>query len=152
MNMHDCLKELSMVALVDRDLCLETIKIKNYGSNILTEHAMWILTNATNNEEYLAKKLRESELQLDVEAPIEIESEEEVPLDEPTEEEVTIDEPSEEEVTLDEPTEEESKIETSLEGAGILPLLAEIQDKLANGKPSEMEIAALKALKKLFKN
>jgi len=142
MNMHDCLKELSMVALVDRDLCLETIKIKNYGSNILTEHAMWILTNATNNEEYLAKKLRESELQLDVEAPIEIESEEEVTLDEPTEEEVT----------LDEPTEEESKIETSLEGAGILPLLAEIQDKLANGKPSEMEIAALKALKKLFKN
>lgn len=42
------------------------------------------------------------------------------------------------------------KIETSLEGVGILPLLAEIQDKLANGKPSEIELAALKAMKKMF--
>lgn len=40
--------------------------------------------------------------------------------------------------------------QTSLEGVGLLPLLAEIQDKLANGKPSEVELAALKAMKKLF--
>ena len=45
---------------------------------------------------------------------------------------------------------EEKKIETSIEGVGILPLLAEIQEKLANGKPSEIELAALKAMKKLF--
>ncbi len=45
---------------------------------------------------------------------------------------------------------DEKKIETSIEGVGILPLLAEIQEKLANGKPSEIELAALKAMKKLF--
>ena len=42
------------------------------------------------------------------------------------------------------------EIETSLEGAGILPLLAQIQDALASGKPSEVELAALKAMKKMF--
>ena len=54
--------------------------------------------------------------------------------------------------TSSEPKEEkdEKKIETSIEGVGILPLLAEIQEKLANGKPSEIELAALKAMKKLF--
>ena len=41
------------------------------------------------------------------------------------------------------------KIETSKEGIGILPLLGEIQEKLATGKPSEVELAALKAIKKL---
>ncbi len=45
---------------------------------------------------------------------------------------------------------DEKKIETSIEGVGILPLLAEIQEKIANGKPSEIELAALKAMKKLF--
>ena len=73
----------------------------------------------------------------------------ELSLDDTTETEET-------ELSLDDtssnPKEEkdEKKIETSIEGVGILPLLAEIQEKLANGKPSEIELAALKAMKKLF--
>jgi len=46
---------------------------------------------------------------------------------------------------------EDTPMETSVTGVGILPLIAEIQDKLANGKPSEVEIAALKAIGKLLK-
>jgi len=46
---------------------------------------------------------------------------------------------------------ESSNIETSAEGVGILPLIAEIQKRLANGKPTEVELAALKALRKLVK-
>ena len=73
----------------------------------------------------------------------------ELSLDDTTETEET-------ELSLDDTSSEpkvekdEKKIETSIEGVGILPLLAEIQEKLANGKPSEIELAALKAMKKLF--
>ena len=84
----------------------------------------------------------------------------ELSLDDTTEEtELSLDDTAEtdtSELSLDdtssEPKEEkdEKKIETSIEGVGILPLLAEIQEKLANGKPSEIELAALKAMKKLF--
>ena len=47
-------------------------------------------------------------------------------------------------------TDSEHKIETSLKGVGILPLIAQITDLIADGKPSEVELAALKALRKLF--
>jgi len=158
--------------MTDRPSFIEHLEIKNYGSNELTETDMWILTNASQNAEYLDNKLREAdELSLDTEAPSE-ESEEELTLDTPsTDTELTLDTPSEEttstptegegeaELTLDTPSEEttstptegeaEGEIETSKEGIGILPLLGEIQEKLANGKPSEVELAALKAIKKL---
>ena len=98
-----------------------------------------------------------SELSLDDTAETE---ETELSLDDTTEEtELSLDDTAEtdtSELSLDdtssEPKEEkdEKKIETSIEGVGILPLLAEIQEKLANGKPSEIELAALKAMKKLF--
>ena len=134
---------------------------------------------AENNEYLEKKLKEAEELSIDTEAPEEDEEEltldspeEELTLDEPeetstedeedeksvddSEEELSIDSP-EEELTLDEPEETDSKdssdekdeIETSKEGIGILPLIAEIQEKLASGKPSEVELAALKALKKL---
>jgi len=55
---------------------------------------------------------------------------------------------NETDISDDEPS-DDGKIETSKEGIGILALLGEIQEKLANGKPSEVELAALKAIKKL---
>ena len=201
------LKKLSETSESGRSDLVELFRLKNYGSNELSENAMWILTTASKNNEYLTSKLQE-ELSLDSEAPAE-DDEEELSLDTPTEggeEELSFDdEPSDEEVPAegseeelsfddeptegdvssdteatetptegdeeelsfddessdedadlttdvpeDEETEEEPKIETSLAGVGILPLIAEIQDKLANGKPSEVELAALKAMKKLF--
>ena len=186
------LKKLSETVESGRSDLVELIRLKNYGSNELSENAMWILTTASKNNEYLTSKLQE-ELSLDQEAPSE--EDEELTLDSPSEDDGDIpaempaeDEPSasaddltfdddaapeeggegdipseapaegEEEMPAeldadeasDEETEEEPKIETSLAGVGILPLLAEIQEKLANGKPSEVELAALKAMKKLF--
>ena len=63
-------------------------------------------------------------------------------------EEVAEETPTEAETT--EPEEDDdSDIETSKEGIGVLALLGEIQEKLATGKPSPVEVAAIKALKKL---
>ncbi len=73
----------------------------------------------------------------------------ELSLDDETEE-LSLDEEPPQSVESDSDDSEDSKIETSIAGVGILPLLGEIQDKLANGKPSEVELAALKAMKKLF--
>jgi hypothetical protein len=50
----------------------------------------------------------------------------------------------------DDADDDSDEIEMSKEGVGILPLIAEIQKRLSNGKPSPVEIAALKALKKLL--
>jgi hypothetical protein len=96
------------------------------------------------------------ELSLDTPA----EGGEELSLDAPAEEaptdsgeELSLDAPAEEtdatETTEETPAEEKEEIETSKAGIGILSLIGEIQEKLANGKPSEVELAALKALKKL---
>ena len=73
----------------------------------------------------------------------------ELSLDDETEE-LSLDEEPPQSVESDSDDSGDSKIETSIAGVGILPLLGEIQDKLANGKPSEVELAALKAMKKLF--
>lgn len=164
MKINKYLKQMSEISLDERSHYVESVNIHNYGSGVLSETDMWILRTAADNAEYLENKLKEAdELTLDKEAPSE--NDEELTLDEPSsDEELSLDEPSEsgeDELSLDseEKTEktddsiedgEKPEIETSLEGAGILPLLAEIQDKLANGKPSEVELAALKALKKLF--
>ena len=158
-KIYEHLKMLSDTPIDEREMFLETIKMMSYSSTELTEHDMWILTTASENSDYLYGKLKEAdEMSLDTEAPTETD---ELTLDAPEEggEELTLDAPEEggEELTLDaptetettEPTEEKEEIETSKEGIGILPLLGEIQDKLANGKPSEVELAALKALKKL---
>ncbi len=196
------LKKLSESPVGDRSDMVELIKLKNYGSNELSENEMWILSSAAAHPSYLDQKLKEAVL--DQEAPEEeyvvpdfsskvaeiaqndptaaefvqsvdaaAAAEEEVPaeggdaelsLDAPAEEvpaeggdaELSLDAPAEEvpaeldTVETDEETETEPEIETSLAGVGILPLLAEIQEKLANGKPSEVELAALKAMKKLF--
>ena len=146
-KIYEHLKMLSDTPIDEREMFLETIKMMSYSSTELTEHDMWILTTASENSDYLYGKLKEAdEMSLDTEAPTETD---ELTLDAPEEggEELTLDAPTETETT--EPTEEKEEIETSKEGIGILPLLGEIQDKLANGKPSEVELAALKALKKL---
>jgi len=82
---------------------------------------------------------------LSIDTPTEdptVEPEVDLETDTPTDSENT---PSDSNTT-EEPKKE---IETSKAGIGILPLLGEIQEKLANGKPSEVELAALKAIKKL---
>lgn len=185
------LKKISDIEENARGYFVESLKLKNYGTNELTEHDMWILTNSAENNEYLTSKLKEAELALDQEAPVEEElsldaepSEDyELTLDEPAEEdtlslsppeeqtgeeipvtdeidsETVTDVPSEEDVTIADDTleipeeeieDDKPKIETSLAGVGILPLISEIMDKVANGKPSEVELAALKAMRKLF--
>ena len=214
-KIYKYLKKISSVDFNQRMDLIENLKIKNYGTNELSETEMWILTNAADNAAYLNKKLRENnKLTLDVEAPEENQTtlstepsadselsfgdevtqptdDQELSLDDETEElsfddevtqptddqELSLDDETEElslddeteELSLDDETEElsldeeppqsvesdsddseDSKIETSIAGVGILPLLGEIQDKLANGKPSEVELAALKAMKKLF--
>lgn len=175
MKINTYLKKMYDVSLDERSNFVESVNIHNYASGILSETDMWILRTAADNAEYLENKLKEAdELTLDKEAPSE--NEEDLNLDETSEdEELSLEEPTEsgeKELSLDDITDddplsldnedklktqsdsaeddEKPKIETSLEGAGILPLLADIQDKLANGKPSEVELAALKALKKLF--
>jgi len=71
-------------------------------------------------------------------------------------EELTMNEPEgEEELSLDADADDDNskpkkEIETSMEGVGILHLIAEIQEKVSGGKPSEIELAALKAIKKWF--
>jgi len=185
MNVTRYIKELSLLEESERKSYIAHLEIKNYGSNELTETEMWILTNASQNAEYLNDKLKEAEeLSLDLEAPEETEekvtiepdltvddnesNDEELSLDIPSESEPTTeidsnndndtelsldvsDEESNQpdEVSTDKDASEKKEIETSKEGIGILPLLGEIQEKLANGKPSEVELAALKALKKL---
>jgi len=201
-KVYEYLKVLSETKTDDRAFFLETLKMKNYADVELSEQDMWVLTNASQDDEYMQIKLKEAdELSLDTEAPSE--TGEELSLDTPSEEtptetdatekltlaapaeetptetdgeELSLDTPSEEtptetdgeELSLDAPSEEtptetdadgdadgdaseepKKEVETSKEGIGILPLLGEIQDKLANGKPSEVELAALKAIKKL---
>ena len=189
-KLEDYLKQLSEIPAEERQIFIEALTIKNYGSNELSETSMWILNTAAGNADYLENKLKENEaMTLDTEAPAE--QSEELTLDTPSEEtpteggetapeggetapeggetapegELTLDTPSEEtpteggeELSLDttteepdstETTEEKEEIETSKEGIGILALIGEIQEKLANGKPTEVELAALKALKKL---
>lgn len=180
MTLDTILKQLSESTFEARADLVESVQIKNYGSNMLSETDMWIIRQAAENAEYLEQKIKEAEeLSLDTEAPSE---NDELSLDTPSDgEELTLDSPSDsgeeltldtssetegselslddspsdvdgDELTLDDDTEKEEKkeIETSLEGVGILPLLAEIQEKIATGKPSEIELAALKAMKKMF--
>ena len=110
------------------------------------EELLTLDDTSTVSNDNASTETEETELSLDDTAETE---ETELSLDDTTETEET-------ELSLDDtssnPKEEkdEKKIETSIEGVGILPLLAEIQEKLANGKPSEIELAALKAMKKLF--
>jgi hypothetical protein len=189
--------ESQRVALV------EAVNIQNYGISLLTEYDMWILRNAAENAAYLDDKLKEAELTLDDEAPVEddeltlddadnsdelslddeddeltldgedggdelslddtgtdtdtdelsLDDEDngdELSLDDTDTDELSLDdEDNSDELSLDDEDEEDSNIETSKAGVGILPLISEIQDKLASGKPSEVELAALKALRKL---
>ena len=161
-NINKHIKKLSTLQESDRSIYIDQLEIKNYGSNELTETDMWMLKRAATQENYLNHKLYEVEsLSLDMEAP---EESDELSLDDAssTEPEIEIssdidvdisDEhitPPENETDIsdDEPS-DDGKIETSKEGIGILALLGEIQEKLANGKPSEVELAALKAIKKL---
>ena len=170
MKVADYIRRLASADENERINVVESINIQNYAMNMLSETDMWILRTAAENVEYLNHKLKEAEtstLGKDLEAP----EEELLTLDdtntasidnastETEETELSLDDTAETEETelsfgdtSSEPKEEkdEKKIETSIEGVGILPLLAEIQEKLANGKPSEIELAALKAMKKLF--
>ena len=176
MRVNAYLQKLANVEESERAELLDTFNMQNYASNILSETDMWILKTAAENSEYLNGKLREAEdLTLDAEAPVEPSSEgesEELSLDttssEGESEELSLEpvEDGSDELSLDTPpaedgsddttsSEEESpadgeEIETSLAGVGILPLIAEIQEKIAHGKPSEVELAALKAMKKMF--
>ena len=177
MKVADYIRRLASADENERINVVESINIQNYAMNMLSETDMWILRTAAENVEYLNHKLKEAEtstLGKDLEAP----EEELLTLDdtntvsndnastETEETELSLDDT---ELSLDDTTEtdtselslddtssnpkvekDEKKIETSIEGVGILPLLAEIQEKLANGKPSEIELAALKAMKKLF--
>ena len=170
MKVADYIRRLASADENERINVVESINIQNYAMNMLSETDMWILRTAAENVEYLNHKLKEAEtstLGKDLEAP----EEELLTLDD-TNTELSLDDTAEtdtSELSLDDTTEteetelslddtssnpkeekEEKKIETSIEGVGILPLLAEIQEKLANGKPSEIELAALKAMKKLF--
>ena len=169
MNLNDHIKILSEMEANDRNTYIDHLEIKNYGSSELTETDMWILSQAAENNEYLTGKLKEAEeLSLDTEAPEEevtiepeldlgtdTSTEDELSLDTPSDDtELSLDTPAEDELSLDTPTdtpseEPKEEIETSKAGIGILALLGEIQEKLATGKPSEVELAALKALKKL---
>lgn len=165
MNKH--LKKLAEIDELERVNYVEMLELKNYGSNELTETEMWVLTNASKNSEYLTAKLKEGEeLTLDDEAPEENANGDDADLtlddtDSNTDLTDNVEENTEEgDLTLDDTNSnttpntdsdntDKKKIETSKEGIGILPLLGEIQEKLATGKPSEVELAALKALKKL---
>ena len=157
MKVADYIRRLASADENERINVVESINIQNYAMNMLSETDMWILRTAAENVEYLNHKLKEAEtstLGKDLEAP----EEELLTLDD-TNTELSLDDTAEtdtSELSLDDTSsnpkeeKEEKKIETSIEGVGILPLLAEIQEKLANGKPSEIELAALKAMKKLF--
>ncbi len=129
----------------------DTSTVSNDNASTETEETELSLDDTTETEETELSlddtaETDTSELSLDDTAETDTS---ELSLDDTTETEET-------ELSLDDtssnPKEEkdEKKIETSIEGVGILPLLAEIQEKLANGKPSEIELAALKAMKKLF--
>lgn len=114
----------------------------------------------SENDEELTLDEPKSDDELSLEKPTSSDKGDELSLDEPDDDsdDLSLDEPDDDDLSLDDNSEkpkesdkkDKEEIETSVEGAGILPLLAEIQDKLANGKPSEMELAALKAMKKLF--
>ena len=159
MKVADYIRRLASADENERINVVESINIQNYAMNMLSETDMWILRTAAENVEYLNHKLKEAEtstLGKDLEAP----EEELLTLDDNDTDIVSNDnastETEETELSLDDTSsnpkveKDEKKIETSIEGVGILPLLAEIQEKLANGKPSEIELAALKAMKKLF--
>ena len=110
------------------------------------EELLTLDDNASTETEETELSLDDTELSLDDTTETDTS---ELSLDDTTETEET-------ELSLDDTSsnpkveKDEKKIETSIEGVGILPLLAEIQEKIANGKPSEIELAALKAMKKLF--
>lgn len=173
MKLFEYLKKLSETPEDKREEFLGYLEMRNLASAELTETDMWILTNAANNNEYLNSKLEEEDLVPAPEAPDEVtaptvedeinsatpdetavaptDTAEVVPTEETPTEEVPATEETPTEETPTEETEEEddSTIETSKEGIGVLALLGEIQEKLATGKPSPVEVAAIKALKKL---
>ena len=98
----------------------------------------------TSTEDELSLDTPSDDTELSLDTPAEDELSLDTPTDTPAEDELSLDTPT------DTPSEEpKEEIETSKAGIGILALLGEIQEKLATGKPSEVELAALKALKKL---
>ena len=144
--MIELFKKIKIMNEVEKKDFLSQMIIKNYANNMLTEHDMWILTKAINDEQYLDSKLLEDEApeeaNLEVVDSLEIDDMELSSNPDTSDVDNNID-------SIEASTENEEGIETSKAGIGILAMLGEIQDKLANGKPSEMEIAAIKALKKL---
>ena len=166
MKLIDKLKDMSTVNKSAREDLVESINIQNYGSGQLSETDMWILRQAATDEKYLKRKLQEAEdLGLDLEVPSETDTAEDDELsldfgDDESEDDDDFedgdfgldDESEDDEFDLgdDESEDDESEEEYS-PGIGILPLIAEIQEKLANGKPSAVEIAALNAIRKLIK-
>ncbi len=171
MKLFEYLKKMSKIEETERIEFLGYLEMRNLASAELTETDMWILTNAAENTEYLTSKLAEEELTPAPEAPDEtptvdplattdtaevpaVDTATEVPATDvvPTEEtptEPSAEETPTEETIEDDEDEDDSEIETSKEGIGVLALLGEIQEKLATGKPSPVEVAAIKALKKL---
>lgn len=142
---------------------LDHLEMRNLCSAELTENDMWILTHSASNNEYLQSKLSEEELSVETEAPDETVVPA-VPFDPPSATPTTTQTPTDDDKDKDDEDEDEDeddkeeeeeeeedddKIETSKEGIGVLALLGEIQEKLAAGKPSPVEIAAIKALRKL---
>lgn len=167
MKLFEYLNRMALMEDTERVEFLGHLEMRNLGSAELTENDMWILTTASGNNDYLQSKLAEEELAAETEAPEEAPAveapvdtavtdtvtAEETPTEEVPSTEETPTEPEAEEPTAEEtPTEEDSEdaeIETSKEGVGVLAMLGEIQEKLATGKPSAVEVAAIKALKKL---
>ena len=155
MKLFEYLNRMNEMEEPQRIDFLDHLEMRNLCSAELTENDMWILTHSASNNEYLQSKLSEEELAAETEAPDETIAPE-VPFDPPAAVDTEATPPAETPAPTEEatPTEEDededdSKIETSKEGIGVLALLGEIQEKLATGKPSPVEVAAIKALKKL---
>lgn len=151
------------------------IKTINYANSELSDHQLWLISESLNDNAKITEMLNNlsesgEELSLDLDAPeepesldIDLDAEEESESNELDDATISDDDnlelPSEIETPMDSDDSQESnentaidaEQETSAEGIGVLSLIGEIQSKLANGKPSEVEIAAIKALSKLLK-
>jgi len=174
MKLFEYLNRMNEMEEPQRIDFLDHLEMRNLCSAELTENDMWILTHSASNNEYLQSKLSEEELTAETEAPDETVAPDvtfdppaatdapapETPVEPTTDAVAPIEEtpaptedvaetPTETETPAPTDDEDDSTIETSKEGIGVLALLGEIQEKLATGKPSPVEVAAIKALKKL---
>jgi hypothetical protein len=155
----DILKKIiEMKNVEDRKNYIETLKIMIYTGINLSESEIEIIESYINDEKELKKRYLDlvisEELNSDTEPPVEDDELDKLMNDDDDSDDSvdSADNNSDNDIADDNSDDDDNAddLEISREGVGILPLIAEIQKRLANGEPSPIEIAAIKSLKKIL--